>query len=327
MIQCANRKPIGWRMNKQNTSENHHSKYPANNSDLVFVELAGVIWRCKWNVAGTTFITLIFSAIYAFSLPNLYRAEVLLALASEHGSLASSSFDAGNAGLESTAGANFGSLGGSVDKATLGLEILQSRDFIGEFIVKHDIAVTLMTAKGWNDETALLKTHSTAYSFENKEWIGQYSPEGPSSNKTYQIFSELLDVRRDPSSSLVRVSLDYYSPYLAHDWLTLIVEDINLKIRSQNMIEATNSIGYLEQKLEEASLAELRTVLYELIQDREKDIMLINAKSDFFRVIDPGVAPNTSYAPKKKLILLLGLLLGILISLFFIVVRNFCVRK
>ena len=95
-------------------------------------ELFGVLWAGKWLIAGITSAATVIAVIVALILPNIYRAEALLAPNDQEGARGLSALAAQYSGLASLAGINIGS--GAGDKTALGLEILQSRKLISEFI-------------------------------------------------------------------------------------------------------------------------------------------------------------------------------------------------
>ncbi len=107
-------------------------------------ELFHVLWSGKWLIGGITFAAAVIAVIIAFMLPNIYRAEALLAPNQDEGAGGLSALAAQYGGLASLAGINLGSQ--SSDKTALGLEILKSRKFISDFIERHDILVPLMAA-------------------------------------------------------------------------------------------------------------------------------------------------------------------------------------
>src|SRR5690554_7416717 len=131
-------------MNVQNTTPNQHT----NEDEIDLFELFMALWKGKWIIIATTFAFALSSVIYALSQPNIYRSEALLAPVEESGGLKMSGQLGGLAAL---AGVNLGGGGGS--KVGLALEILKSREFLGRFIVKHELKPALMAVDSWNSES------------------------------------------------------------------------------------------------------------------------------------------------------------------------------
>ena len=133
-------------------NESHQNQSPVTNDDDIDLrELFRILWAGKWLICGITFVAAVIAVVVALMLPNIYRAEALLAPNDQEGAGGLSALAAQYGGLASLAGINLSS--GSADKTALGLEVLKSRKFISEFIEHHDILVPLMAAKGWDAET------------------------------------------------------------------------------------------------------------------------------------------------------------------------------
>ena len=125
-----------------------------------------MLWAGKWLIGGITFAATVIAVIVALMLPNIYRAEALLAPNDQERAGGLSALAAQYGGLASLAGINLGS--GQADKTALGLEILKSRKFISEFIERHDILVPLMAAKGWDEATGELIIDADEYDVPGK---------------------------------------------------------------------------------------------------------------------------------------------------------------
>ncbi|EJG0529715.1 LPS O-antigen length regulator, partial [Vibrio parahaemolyticus] len=111
-------------------------------------ELFKALWKGKWIIIATTFIFAIGSVFYAMSLPNIYKADALLAPAesSNGGGLSKMAGQLG--GLAALAGVNIG--GSETSQTELAVQVMMSRQFIEYYINKHNLLVPLMAAKGWD---------------------------------------------------------------------------------------------------------------------------------------------------------------------------------
>mgnify|MGYP003633603013 FL=1 len=121
-------------------TENRHS-----GRDVDLSELVQVLWSGKWWLAGITLAGAALSVLLALSLPNIYRSEILLSPVDS--SLQSSQLGQ-LGGVAALAGINLNSSGNK--KATLALEVLQSREFVSNFIEQHNLFVPLFAVESWN---------------------------------------------------------------------------------------------------------------------------------------------------------------------------------
>lgn len=287
--------------------------------ELDLHELFRTLWAGKWLIGGITFAAASIAVIVALILPNIYRAEALLAPNNQEGAGGLSAL-AQYGGLANLAGIDIGS--SSVDKTALGLEILRSRKFIAKFIERRDIMVPLMAVKGWNSETGELEIESSTYDEAAEEWIRKVGPpkkSTPSMQEAYEVFNDLLSVSQDQNSGFVVVAVEHYSPTIAKQWVDWLVDDINSTIMRYDVTEAEQSIEYLNSQIAKTSLADLQNVFFNLIEEQTKIIMLANVSTEYlFRTIDPAVAPERRTKPKRSLIVILSTFLGFMVSVIFV---------
>lgn len=288
-------------------------------------EVWNVVWNGKWIIATTGLVFAILSVFYALSLSNIYKSEALLAPAGENSNGALAELGGQFGGFASLAGINLG--GGSMDKTTLAIEVLKSREFISEFIQKYDLLVPLMAAKNWDPSTDKLMFDSDIYDEANKKWVRDPKPPmtpEPSSQESYKRFIELFTVSQDKITSYVTVSIEFYSPNVAKHWLDLLTQEINQEIKEREVAEAKRSIKYLNEQLEKTALADMKTVFYQLIEEQIKTVMFAEVRTEYvFKTIDPAIAPELKMKPKRTLIVLLGMMLGGVLSAFALILVPF----
>ena len=287
-------------------------------------KLWNVVWRGKWVIIALAFVFAVASVLYALSLPNIYRSEAMLAPANENsgGGLAGLAGQFG--GLASLAGVNLGS-GGS-DKTTLALEVLKSREFISKFIQKHDLLVPLMAAEGWNRNEDELLIDSDIYDTVHGRWVRESKPprlSQPSLQESYKEFVKRLSVTQDKTSSFVKISVEYYSPKLSKQWVDNLVEDINLEIKARDVAEAKKSIHYLTGQLVKTSVADMKAVFYQLIEEQSKTVMFAEVRDEYvFKTIDRAVQAEENSRPKRGVIVVLMTILGFMLGLSLVVVLH-----
>jgi len=293
--------------------------------EIDLAELWRAIWSGKITIIIITAIFAIASVFYALSKPDVYKASVLLAPVSSEsgGGLAGLAGQFG--GLASMAGINLGASGDN--KTSLALATLESRSFLENFITKHELLIPLMAAKKWDIVNNTLILDPDIYDKKKKKWIRDtkfpQKPE-PSLWEAYIEFSEGLKVSQDETTSLITINIEFFSPKLAQQWLTLLIDDINQFIRKQEKEEAQASIVYLTKQLEKTQISNTETVFYTLIEEQTKNMMLTQVKKEYvFKTIDQAQVPDERYGPKRALIVVLGTLLGVMLSVIIVLIRFF----
>ena len=309
-----------------NSTEFYQQQHLPEDDEIDLAELWHAIWSGKLLIIAITALFAISSVFYAIKQPNIYQATTLLAPASEQGGAGGLSKMAGQfGGLASLAGINLG--GGGTDKTGLALEILKSRLFLENFIAKHQLLVPLMAANNWDANTNTLTIDDEIYNSETNTWLREVkapkNPE-PSPWEAFKAFNKVLSVSTDKESGMITLAIEHYSPEVATQWLLWLVDDINSTIRQQDKVEAQNSIDYLSKKLQETQLADMQTVFYQLIEEQTKTIMLAEVSKEYvLKTIDPANAPEEKAKPKRALIVVLGTMLGSILSVLIVLIRYF----
>lgn len=292
------------------------------NDEIDLRELWAAIWQGKLLITVVTAFFAIASVFYALSLPDIYKSEAVLAPVSEDSGL---KMPGQLGGLAALAGVNIG--GGAGDKTSLALEILKSREFLGRFIQKHDLIMPIMAAKGWSRADNSLVINSDIYDNDSNQWIRDVKPPfepKPSLLEAHEELLELLSVSQDKETGMVKLAVQHYSPYLAQQWVSLLITAINDEMRQRDLSEAQNSINYLTAQLDKTNIADVRAMLFSLIEEQTKTVMLANVRDEYvFKTVDPAVVAEKKAKPARALICILGVMLGGMLSVLIVLIRYF----
>lgn len=302
-----------------NTTNANQTDYESG-ADLF--DLLAIIWNGKWIILGVSAIVAISSIFYALQLPNKYRSEALLAPVEQEQSLGGLSGQIG--GLASLAGINLGS--NSSSGTQLALEILKSRSFASEFISKHEILPDLMAAKGWNMKNNTVIYNQEIYDSKEDKWLRvvelPLTPK-PSMQEAFKEFSKVINVSTNKESGMVKLTVEHVSPFIAQKWVNWLIKDINLTMKTRDVSEAQKSTSFLTSQLAETKIADIRDILYKLVEEQAKTIMFANVRDEYvFKTIDPALVPEEKTSPKRALIVVLGGLLGGLLGAIFVTIRH-----
>ena len=292
------------------------------NDEINLKEVLLVLWQGRKFISTITGVISSLSVLIALMLPNIYSANALLAPA-EKSSGAMSALMQQYGGLASLAGVPLPG-GEETSRAQLGMTLMTSRGFVGEFIERHAILPELMAVDAWDYRSGDISFDTDLYNAETGEWLRQVAlplKPKPSALEAYEVFKEILSVSQDKNTGYVTVSIEHKSPTIAAQWVTWLVEDVNDAVRAQDVNEARKSIDYLRRQVASTSLAELQVVFFDLIQGQMETVMLAEVRQEYvFKTIDPAVPPEEKSKPSRAIICVLGALfgavLGAVISLF-----------
>ena len=283
-------------------------------------ELLETLWAGKIKIIVITAIFAIASVTYSLSVSNEYRATTtLVAAQQESGGLSGALGQLG--GLASLAGVNLD--GGETSESRVAQEIMQSWSFIEGFIKSNNLAVELLAAESWDKASNKLIINKDIYDSESKKWVSDekwVSEDGsPSSWTLFKAFSNRLVVSKDKISGLLSVSIEYYSPHLAKQWLDLYVTAINSHMQQRQVSKVNNNIEYLQAQIEKTSIAKMQEVFYTIIEEQIKKKMLAEASPDYaFVAVSPSMVPEERSKPQRALICILGTLLGGMLSVLLV---------
>jgi LPS O-antigen subunit length determinant protein (WzzB/FepE family) len=297
---------------------------PSHEDEIDLREHIKVLWQGKLWIIGTTFIAAVISVAIALSLPNIYRAEALLQADEGLGALSSLANQYGN--LASLAGVPLPDVTAS-DKKAIGIAILQSRQFLTNFMGRHNIIPELMAVSAYNVNTGELSYDPTIFDPETRIWTRDVAPplqKKPSSQEAFLYMREILSVTEDRLTGFVTVSIEHLSPLIAYEWVTWLVDDLNRDMLLEATVEAQQSIDYLTNQLENTQVVALEQVFYALIEEQTKTLMLANSRAEYlFKTIDPAITPEIKSGPSRTLIFTLGTLLGGMLGVLWVLIRQY----
>ncbi|NWF35562.1 Wzz/FepE/Etk N-terminal domain-containing protein [Mariprofundus sp. KV] len=262
-------------------------------SEIDFEKYAKLLWSHKWLILTVMVVVGIISALYAKSMPNIYRAEVLLAQVDDQsggGGGRMSSFLGKFGGLASMAGISIPQ--GDMNQS---LAMLESREFLWKF---------------YQDE----KLRDNLFTKLDKE--GNPRPD-PTVWQVYRRLSAIIDVNEDKMTGLIALSVTHQDPEFAARLANALASRLNDYVRLQEVTNTSANLTYLNKELRNTKVDEMRLVLFDLIRKEQQKLMLLNTRKQYvFKVIDAAITPDVKVAPKRLKIVLGAILIsGLLISL------------
>ena len=298
-----------------------------NNNELPVIqygvkELIELLWSSKLIIIVTTLLFALASVFYSLQLNNVYKADVVLESArNSESSLGKSAAQLGQ--LASLAG--FAFPGGGQDSTATDLAIMESRQFLSAFIANNDLLVPLFAGTGWDFATESLIINNEIYDESKDKWLRKVKvplQPKPSAQEAVTQFKEHMEVVHDRLTGLVYVSIEYYSPTYAKNWLSNLVVELNLYVKNKEVALINANIAYLEKQAEAMDNAGMKAVFYRLLEEQQKKVMLALSSDEYvFKTIDPAVIPEKKSGPKRAIICVLGTFAGFFLSIVFVLLR------
>ncbi len=279
--------------------------YPINQDEFSLDDLWQIFYSNIRIFLITTALIIFLSVIYALILPPMYQSQVMMVNSDENDRVSQLSGIANQfGGLASLAGINLGSSGGN--EVLTSISILQSRSFIIEFI---------------NDNNLKPLLFEDQYDQKNESWEDGVAP---SDWDAHEMFSSLYTVDYEEfGSPVITLSLEWYDPLLAAKWANLLVDKLNEYTKTKAIEDSEKSIKFLEMELSNTSNTNSKQILFQMIEQQMNTKMLANSSDEFeFRIIDRAVPAQEKHKPKRRVIVLLGAILGISFSLILILIKE-----
>lgn len=276
--------------------------------EIDLLELWKVLFKNKRMILAAAFVAALLSAGFSLTMPNVYRAEVLLApVQGDNGKGGGISAALGGlGGLASIAGISLGG-GGSTEE---NLAVLKSREFLWKFVQEKKL-MTILFEDEWDEQ--------------QKKWKETDPKKQPGQMTVYRLFNEggVLKVDKDKKTDLVTVSVEWKDAALATEWANSLVAKLNLYLAQQAIARSEGNLKYLNEELMRTQVEEMRKTLFDLIANEQKHAMLANTQKEFaFKVLDPAVEPDKKIRPKRSIIVILSAFVAGFLAVLYVFIKE-----
>ena len=135
----------------------------------------------------------------------------------------------------------------SSNKSVEALERIISYDFFVNEFLPYIKLENLVAIKSWEMNSNSINYDSKIYNQDKKIWVRDVSPPflpKPSNQEAFETYSEIINISESKGNPFITISIESYSPYLAKNWLDLIISRIDTHMRELDKISATKSIAF-----------------------------------------------------------------------------------
>jgi LPS O-antigen subunit length determinant protein (WzzB/FepE family) len=293
--------------------------------DIDLSEVFNVLWDKIFYVGAITSIFSLVSIIVALMMPNIYQSKATLMAVEQSGM---SGMVGKYSGMASLAGISLESKSDSKDQEAIAR--IKSFEFFSNNFLPNIKLENLMAVKKWTQASNTLTYDKSDFNSESRQWVRKAKPPRskiPTSQEAFEEFIEIMSVSKDKKTLLVTLSVKHKSPFIAQQWVEIMIEQIDQVMRDQDRRTATKSIEYLNSIAPTVNYEDIKKALSALQQEQMKRLMMVEANDNYiFKVLDSPIAPELKSQPKRSLIVIWGTILGMVLSALGVLVFNY-IRK
>ena len=255
--------------------------------DLAFV--VRLIGRYRWLIGGLTLAFGVLMGVISFNTRPYFKSEVSVTEVRQNANGSLGALASSLGGLASIAGVSLGGAGaGGTTPGQEAAAVLESHRVAEEFIRRNNLI------------PVILKNPSKPPTM----WMA-----------VKEFLQRVVTIRKDPRKGVTTVGMQWTDPAVAAQWANQYIALTNELIRARALQESSRNITYLNTQLAKTDSVELRKVLYTLIENETKTLMIANGRTEYaFQVVDPAVPPELKEGPHRLLNTLVGLMLGFILG-------------
>ncbi len=308
-------------------NENSENQYY---SDTEF-DLSLIFSILKKNITSIVLITSFFAVVavlYSLYLPNIYVSKSVLKISDDSSSNSFSNLASEYSGIASLAGISIPTGGG--DKSDYAIELIKSKEFIKHISQFDNIKKNVMAIKKFDRKTKTIIYDDDIYDTKDEKWV-RTPPSGrsvePSYLELHNEISKSLKISKDRKTKFIKISFEHQSPIFAYQFLNLIIDELNKITKQIDLDESQSSLNFLYKELPKINEKDVRDSMNKLIESQLKIQMLANVRSDYMlKTIDTPYIPEIKSEPARSLICLISTVVGLIISIIFVLARSLLIK-
>jgi LPS O-antigen subunit length determinant protein (WzzB/FepE family) len=193
-----------------------------------------------------------------------------------------------------------------------------SYKFLSNFIIENDIIGEILMFKAFDKKSkkTILKNGSEKYLVEEL-----FSEEDPlqgaailnKATKEFRKYIKMYPSRSDPSLAVLEVT--HYSPEFSFRMSKRLIKQLDKEIAALDIKSSDNQILYINSILSNYESIETSKILGSILNREFTKKILANSSDQYaFLVLDPPVYPINKSKPRRSVILLVSLLMGLFLS-------------
>ena len=132
-----------------------------------------------------------------------------------------------------------------------------------------------------------------------------------------------LTVNYAQQHDIIMLSVEHISPVFAQEFLDLIIREVDNLLRQKDLQRSSDALAYLTSEISKTSLVAMKSSMNQLIQSQLETQMMANISTNYvLNIIEPPFIPEKKFKPSRSLISSLGVMLGFVLGILWIMMRH-----
>lgn len=285
------------------------------NDEIDLSEIFKKVYSSKYLIISITLVFSLASIFYSLSIKEIYTSKMIVEEVSSNDSYRE---PASFGGLSSLAGLSSNS--SSKTKSQFAREVIYTKDFFDRLIEDSEFFVELVAAVDYDKKNKKLIYDNAIYDEEKNTINDEYLQTLFHEDVHVEFLNSIKIIDLDSGSLLISVS--HYSPYVAKKWLDYIFVMLNEVVKEMKLTKAEKSYDFLQNELSMTKEVDLKKAISSLlIKELEKITLSESSEYFVFSVVDSSRVPERKDYPNKRKIVILWTLIGLFLSLAFVILR------
>ena len=138
----------------------------------------------------------------------------------------------------------------------------------------------------------------------------------------------MVTVTQDKITRFVSIKVEHMSPVFAQEFLSLIIKEANNLNRKKDIENSREALDYLKLELSKTSLLDIKNSINQLIEGQLETQMMASIYDEYsLIVLEPPFVPEKRSRPTRSLIVIFSTLVGGILSVIVVLIREFTSGK
>lgn len=284
------------------------------NNEINFFEILEVIWNEKFKILLTSFSLGSLLFVYSLFLHDIYISETKLKVINNE---MSRQLEASNLGIFNFFQQNNTQAGFLEDH-------IKSRDFFKIVSQNTNLIIPLLELEDVERLTeeqlkSLLYSQSLKEQYKDDLLKVDFLSQHSAFNSSFEI---------DTSKGPFMIRSFHKNPIMTKVIIEVIVEEINSYFKLRDDKEAKDAIDFISRELPKNQIIDIQETLSNVLSAKLRTLVLSNIKTDYvLEYIDSPYVPISTNLPDRRLYFLSGIIIGLFLSLFWVLSRKFLLKR